>query len=746
MRTSLDRRLGRPSPKSKSTSIKTYGGPQSRGIFVKEFYEVYKKNYCVKTCVDAIAADVSKDGHRWVRNDEYEATPEQEQLRIIAEKMISQPNPNMSEKDLFQQNAVDILIGADAFVEVVYKKVMQGLQVVRRVPAQFWPIEGATMRIDPENQTGKLPEPPKAAYLQKVGTSADVKFDRDQVVHISEGNLSGRLYGTPRLLSAVLLIATQHSALLYNMRTFTGGKYPRAFVNVGMLQNEGDLDRLIEKAQQQADDDPHGLIFLEAQALNLLKLIDSNRDMEFMDLVKFVERSICAVYRVPPIRIGIAEAGGAGIVVGATQMATYWDNVEEVQRNIAEQYNLFFFRKLGLKAWKLELVSGRPELYNEQAVIEDYRIKNGSLTINEARMDHGLDPVRWGDDPPPTVLPGAAAPMQFSQQNAEGGLSYPSSQIMWPQKGDMGSSDSFKSVAPGRMQDSPLTDQDAQKEQQQTRSRVAGAWMRARKRILQKLAEYDAITTKRLSDDRIKSYVSKLPQGKARLGTLEEVMAEMDRILGDWEKEEDAILQEGLAGSYSRGRDDMRADLEVEDEVPAFTESDAERLAFINDEFARRPIRTFRGEQLSLIRETISEAHVAGEASTYEIRGRIEQNFRQFSDEETWKLDRIVRTSIHQANSAARGAALRDSGVREVRFITANDGRVRATHKARHNEIIPIEDALDLLNDINCRCHMIKPSKRPKTVPDPDAIADEVKLEQRERTRQAALASLEEAG
>ena len=709
---------------------------QTQPIFLKQLHAIYGRNYVVRTCVDAVSNDCAKEGHIWERVEGEVVTPEQEAIRDQADRMITYPNQTMTEHDLINANIKDLLVGADSFTEVVWNPLqrvgpsLDKPQVLGATPSQFWPVDGATMYIKPADKTGMLPPPPDAAYEQRGSDAIPIPFTRAEMIHISEGNITGRIYGTPRLLSAIVLLATQMQAIRYNLKTFTGARYPKSMVGVGDI-DESALDRLIDKAEKQALMDPHGVMFVNSKELKSLPLIGTNRDMEFMALQKFVERSVCAVFRTPPIRIGIAEAGGAGIVVGHTQMQTYWDGIEELQRQWSEQYNFFFKVYMGLKAFRLKLKSGRPELYSEQATIEDLQIKNGTKTVNEFRSEHGRDPVPWGDQPPvaASAAPGALSlPQGPDVQQAL----QPSNTVLHYEY------DTQKAVAPGRMQDSPLVDPAAQKIKERTRSRLAGSWLRTRVAMLDVLNDVDVVTSKSSTN-----ILLPLEVEKARIMTLDELEAELDKILGSWEEEALAITAEGNADSYAMGRTAMAKDLEVEGELPAFDDLDAERLRGIQESFAANPIRSFKAEQTVLIQQAIFDAQADSSMSTFKVRERLEENMNQLTREETFKLDRIVRTTVHQANSSARLKAMDDSGIDKVRFITANDRRVRKTHKeAGRRGIIPLTEARKLLREINCRCRAVKPARKIKGVPSPDALAQAI-IEDGVDARTAARASLE---
>lgn len=687
------------------------------GVTVKDLREMYEQNYVVRTCVDVEAADIA-DEWEWVARPGHETNEGQDNIRDQCDALLREPNRQMTGHDLVNTIAKEYLITGDSFNEVVYSNVTQADQHIGLTPVEIWPIDSGTMDVIPADETGKLPDPPLPAYKQKV-RGQTVKFTSNEIIHILDGGQTDRLTGTPRLMSAVILVRIQKYGLLYNLKLFTGQKYPRAMLNVGDIGQE-DLDALLDSCEDQAVENPNEVMFINVPVASLIKLIDSNRDMEFIDLVRFVERSICAVYRVPPVKLGISETGGAGVIVGRAQLAAYWDGIEEVQRNIAEALTMFFRRHYGLKSYMLRFKSGRPALELEKVQTWDLLVKSGIVTVNEIRKKEGLgDPVPWGEKPP-----AVAAPLGLSLG------SRPQSESFLPSTGE-GDGDNaptptlpsslsvsyfpdetgiIKGVAPGRMQDSPLLEPGAERVQEDTRSLLAGSWIRARRRILDFLDDFDMVTTK--------------AEGR-RVITLDTLTAEVDKIFGDWEVEAVSILGDGLETAYIEGKIGMATDLEVE-ELGQFYEADQATLDAMQSVTVTNPIKRFQGAERDAIVDAVQVAHRVGIREVGTIRARIETGLRSRLNADTWELDRIVRTSTHQANSEARLKVLEDSGIDKVKFITSNDRRVRREHRRYHNQIIPVDLARRLLMDINCRCRAVKPSRRPDVAPPPEVVAQQI--------------------
>lgn len=111
-------------------------------------------------------------------------------------------------------------------------------------------------------------------------------------------------------------------------------------------------------------------------------------------------------------------------------------------------------------------------------------------------------------------------------------------------------------------------------------------------------------------------------------------------------------------------------------------------------------------------------------------RGVAKHITQKFKDLKTWEAERIARTEINAANNLVSHNRLLESGLVDYKqWLTAEDGRVRTSHKHMNGEIArigePFSNGLQYPGDhngplaefINCRCTIIP------YIPDYDKIA-----------------------
>lgn len=122
------------------------------------------------------------------------------------------------------------------------------------------------------------------------------------------------------------------------------------------------------------------------------------RDMQFKELAEFVARKICAVYQVSPQDVGILE-GSNKATAEVMASLTKAKGLEPLMATISKGFDgvIEEFRKeKDVKLWFKE--DDLEKERNWWNIIQG-QLNTGFRTINEARMEKGLEPVPWGDVP-----------------------------------------------------------------------------------------------------------------------------------------------------------------------------------------------------------------------------------------------------------------------------------------------------------------------------------------------------------
>lgn len=269
-------------------------------------------------------------------------------------------------------------------------------------------LDGATIRPVIDETIGKV-----IAYLQFVDGYAEERYiDKNDIILFRQ-NLTPDVYmygySIPPieiLYNAILSdIFIDKGNLDYYRK---GGSIPEGFLAVeppGVM--EGDiypqlsgeqLNAIQRQIQAIMMGDYTQVPILSGGKFTWVDLKGKRRDMQFKELAEYVARKICAVYQVSPQDVGILE-GSNKATAEVMASLTKAKGLEPLLALISRGFESVIdeFRKEGdLKLWFRE-----DDLEKERdwwSTVQG-KLNTGFLTINEARMEKGLEPVPWGDVP-----------------------------------------------------------------------------------------------------------------------------------------------------------------------------------------------------------------------------------------------------------------------------------------------------------------------------------------------------------
>lgn len=82
------------------------------------------------------------------------------------------------------------------------------------------------------------------------------------------------------------------------------------------------------------------------------------------------------------------------------------------------------------------------------------------------------------------------------------------------------------------------------------------------------------------------------------------------------------------------------------------------------------------------------------------------KELRQFFNERKRHAELVARTETAKVQSIATTTRLKEQGIDQVQWITAEDERVRSSHAERHLKIYSVNDHPEL-GEVNCRCTLV---------------------------------------
>ena len=268
-------------------------------------------------------------------------------------------------------------VTGDAFIEVNHDRVFD------RIPNGFKFIPTELIGWDPETSQWGI-------------RNTQIRYEPEQLIHIYEPKieLKGSKWGTSLIDSISADITLEILGKDHNKDIFeNSGLDPR-----GIITFDKELSQVAVNANRKRlkeDKNQKGTLLL--QAANYIKTGNTNKDMEFLELMKYSRDVILVNFGVPPAKVDIIETASLGSGTGESQNKDFQKVLNGNAKVIEDQFN----KSLGRSGFSEVFQFNREDTENKlnRAEIEDKQLRNGSTYINEVRSGYGLDPVDWGNVP-----------------------------------------------------------------------------------------------------------------------------------------------------------------------------------------------------------------------------------------------------------------------------------------------------------------------------------------------------------
>lgn len=264
----------------------------------------------------------------------------------------------------------------NTFIEVIYDTGFKGVPIgLNYLPCEIMKYH------DDTSQWGLINNP-------------DIRFENDQLIQVKEPTLDKRKWGS----SPIDNISGEIANILWGNRHVRKQLKNKGFDPKGVLSFDKDMEYnqvLSEINRLKKEPDKKGTIV--TKGANFIRGTVSNREMDYIELQHEARDCILANYGVPPSKVSIIETGNIGSGSGKSQAENFKKRVIGRCKYFEDAYK----KVLGRSSFSETFVYNRADLEDklQKAQIENIRINNNSLTINEVRSKRGEPRVEWGDKP-----------------------------------------------------------------------------------------------------------------------------------------------------------------------------------------------------------------------------------------------------------------------------------------------------------------------------------------------------------
>ena len=269
----------------------------------------------------------------------------------------------------------------DAFIEVNHEELFQ-----TEVPIGLTYIPSELLKWYPDTE--------QWGYRQM-----DLRYEPEELIHIHEPNvrLKGSKWGMCKIDKIALAIAIMFTGMKYNKNILDNdGIDPKAIISFDKDMDDKSFQNEIARLTALKNNGKKGgTLALKGGVFTSPSV--NIRDMDWEKLLTFSRDMIITCYGSQPSMVGVIETANLGTGSGESQKKNFKDTLQGRASFIEGAFNkalghngfdeLFQFTDLDIED-KLN-----------RAQIEDIRLKNGSLSINEVRSSYGEKPVAWGNVP-----------------------------------------------------------------------------------------------------------------------------------------------------------------------------------------------------------------------------------------------------------------------------------------------------------------------------------------------------------
>ncbi|GAA0976055.1 phage portal protein [Nocardiopsis tropica] len=348
----------------------------------------FGRNELVYACIMELATSMPEATLRVYGPDGLGEPKENHPLRAL----LADPNPILSEFELFELTVIHLYLAGTAFWEVVRDQAGR--------PVQLWPLRPDLVRfwLQPNGQV-------RYGFWTTAGT-VDLGTD---VIAFRLPNPIDPLVGQPPLRPALRAVALDNEATDFVKALLQNRAVPGTVITVQQKLDEGVADRLVTKWKQKFGGGRRGEPAVLQQGMDVKVLGLDLEKLEFPDLRTIAEARICSVFGVPPILVGAKVGLDRSTFANYKEArASFWEETifplqrrfrDVIVRALLPVINDATYstpRRVAVR-WDRSEVLALKE--SEQAIWEraNSALRAGAITVNDFRRTIGMPLVDGGD-------------------------------------------------------------------------------------------------------------------------------------------------------------------------------------------------------------------------------------------------------------------------------------------------------------------------------------------------------------
>ena len=269
----------------------------------------------------------------------------------------------------------------DAFIELNHEELFQ-----QSVPTGFTFVPTELIKWYPDTE--------QWGFRQQ-----DIRYEPDELIHIHEPNIRAKSskWGMCKIDKIGLAIALMFLGMRYNKNIMENdGVDPKAVISFDKdMDDQSFINEINRLSAVKEEKKKGGTLAIKGGVFTSPSI--NVRDMDWEKLLTFSRDMIITAYGAQPAMVGVIETANLGTGSGESQKKNFKDTLQGRAAFIEGAFN----KALGHNGFNelFQFTDLDIEDKLNRAQIENIRLQNGSLSINEVRSGYGEQPVAWGNVP-----------------------------------------------------------------------------------------------------------------------------------------------------------------------------------------------------------------------------------------------------------------------------------------------------------------------------------------------------------
>ncbi len=346
----------------------------------KTYYDTFRVTY-VRRCCDAYINTSLASGYTI---DTESIDTDNIRLKLYLNRLLQRPEgitSNTTWSDLLHLIWDSRLVLGDCFLEPAINETYELIQ-------GFKYIHNNQLYYDNNTETYNLFSNPRIQYEPN-----DLIHIRDPSVKIEDSP-----WGVSVIDSCADSIALLLNATSYNNDVLkNNGINPNIIMKYDKDMSNASFNAEIERLGVANQEKKKGGV-LAVKGADVIDVSNNNKDMSYIELMKFARDDVIRAFGTPPQLAGVIETASLGSGTGESQNKNWKDTYEGKTRGIEDAFNNCFHKYGFNEKFKFNPLDVKDRLLTAQ--IDQIYLQNGVKTIDEVRNDLGLDKIgtsnSWG--------------------------------------------------------------------------------------------------------------------------------------------------------------------------------------------------------------------------------------------------------------------------------------------------------------------------------------------------------------